>query len=113
MTGKITQIIGPVIDAQFPEDQMPALFNALEVDSKEGKRVFEVAKHLEPGLVRAVGLTSTDGLARGVEVKDTGKPISVPVGSQVLGKIFNVFGRSRNGSKRQQFCLGVLKRRDV
>ncbi len=102
-TGTITQIIGPVIDAKFPEDAMPALYNALEVDSKEGKRVFEVAKHLEPGIVRAIGLTSTDGLARGAEVTDTGKPISVPVGPQVLGKIFNVFGDTLNEDKPTKF----------
>src|SRR3989344_560807 len=104
--GKITQIIGPVIDVEFPEDQMPALYNALEIaaEGDEKKKVFEVAKHLEPGRVRAVGLTSTDGLARGTEVTDTGKPISVPVGSEVLGKIFNVFGDTLNeGANKTTF----------
>ena len=102
-TGKITQIIGPVIDAQFPEDKMPALYNALEVETKDGRRIFEVAKHLEPGLIRAIGLTSTDGLARGAEVTDTGKPISVPVGPEVLGKIFNVFGDTLNETTKTKF----------
>ena len=88
MIGKIVQITGPVIDAQFPEDKVPALGNALI----SGVVTFEVARHLEPGRVRAIALNSTDGLARGALVKDTGAPISVPVGKEVLGNIFNVFG---------------------
>jgi F-type H+/Na+-transporting ATPase subunit beta len=88
MTGNIIQITGPVIDAQFPVDKMPALGNALV----SGELTFEVARHLEPGRVRAIALNSTDGLARGTEVRDTGAPISVPVGKEVLGNIFNVFG---------------------
>ncbi len=90
--GKILQIIGPVIDAEFPENHMPALLNALSIDTDDGKIVLEVAKHLEPGKVRAVSLSSTDGLSRGQEVTDTGAPISVPVGPEVLGKLFNVLG---------------------
>jgi F-type H+-transporting ATPase subunit beta len=92
MKGKILQIIGPVIDAEFPEQNMPALYNALMVATDSGKIVFEVAKHLEPGRVRAIALGSTDGLYRGQEVLDTGAPISVPVGPKVLGKLFNVLG---------------------
>lgn len=95
MTGKIVQILGPVIDAEFPQDAMPALGNALT----SGEVVFEVARHLEPGRVRAIALKSTDGLARGAEVKDTGAPISVPVGRDVLGNIFNVFGEPLVGKK--------------
>ncbi len=93
--GVITQIIGPVVDVAFKEGNTPpALFNALEIKGGDGSVVIaEVAKHLEPGLVRAVCLAMTDGLRRGDEVIDTGAPIQVPVGTEVLGGIFNVFGR--------------------
>ncbi|HEY4482994.1 MAG TPA: F0F1 ATP synthase subunit beta [Candidatus Paceibacterota bacterium] len=94
--GKIVQITGPVIDAEFALDQVPALGNAL----KAGKITFEVARHLEPGRVRAIALNSTDGLARGTEVLDTGAAISVPVGKEVLGNIFNVFGEPLVGDAK-------------
>src|SRR3989344_2611325 len=96
MIGKIIQITGPVIDVQFLEDKVPALGNAL----KSREVTFEVARHLEPGRVRAIALNSTDGLARGMEVRDTGAPISVPVGREVLGNIFNVFGEALVGGKK-------------
>ncbi len=92
--GKIIQITGPVVDVEFQEDvKMPALLNALKIETTMGAIVLEVAKHLEPGRVRAVSLASTDGLYRGQEVSDTGAPISVPVGQEVLGKLFNVLGQ--------------------
>src|SRR3990167_3236085 len=94
--GKIVQITGPVIDAEFALDQVPALGNAL----KAGKITFEVARHLEPGRVRAIALNSTDGLARGTEVLDTGASISVPVGKEVLGNIFYVFGEPLVGDAK-------------
>ena len=95
MNGKIIQIIGPVIDVEFAEGvPMPAIYNALTTDGPNGLITFEVAKHLEPGRVRAISMGSTDGLARGTEVKDTGKPINVPVGPEVLCNIFNVFGKT-------------------
>lgn len=91
--GKIIQIIGPVIDVEFGENQpLPALLNALEIKTPAGRIVLEVAKHLEPGRIRAISLSSTDGLKRGDEVNDTGKPIMVPVGPEVLGKVFDVRG---------------------
>jgi len=91
--GHIIQITGPVVDVEFQEDvKMPALLNALKIETTMGTIVLEVAKHLEPGRVRAVSLASTDGLYRGQEVSDTGAPISVPVGQEVLGKLFNVLG---------------------
>ena len=90
--GKIIQIIGPVVDIEFEENKLPALLNALTIDTKNGKIVLEVAKHLEPGRIRAISLSSTDGLARGDEVKDTGEPIKVPVGPETLGKVFDVRG---------------------
>lgn len=94
-TGKIIQIIGPVVDIEFAENvALPALLNALEIKTKSGRIILEVAKHLEPGRIRAVSLASTDGLKRGDEAKDLGKPIQVPVGPETLGKVFNVTGET-------------------
>ncbi len=92
-TGIITQIIGPVVDVRFEDDQsMPELGNALHVKSGDRMIVLEVARHTEPGVVRAVALATTDGLSRGSKVEDTGAPLSVPVGNEVLGRMFNVLG---------------------
>lgn len=92
--GKIIQIIGPVVDIEFSAAETPAIYSALKIE-KDGKTiVFETIKHSEPGRVRAISLGSTDGLRRGDEVLDTGEPIKVPVGSEVLGNIFNVIGES-------------------
>ena len=97
--GKIVQIIGPVVDVEFGGgQQMPPIGNALEIvkrglpADRQEKIILEVARHLEPGRVRAVSLSSTDGLSRGAEVSDTGGFIKVPVGPEVLGRIFNVNG---------------------
>ncbi len=96
-TGKIIQIIGPVVDIEFNSgDILPELFNALEIESGDRKIIVEVAKHLEPGKVRAIAMSSTDGLRRGDKVKDTGAPISVPVGQKVLGNIFDALGNPLN-----------------
>ncbi len=101
MKGKVIQVIGPVLDVDFGEGAaMPSLFNALEVKGEKQTIVAEVAKHLEPGRVRAVAMASTDGLRRGDEVVDTGGPISVPVGPEVLGNVFDVLGNSLNDPKR-------------
>ena len=90
--GKLVQIIGPVIDVKF-EDQLPDIYNALEVYDDNGQKlVSEVHSHNGNNVVRAVAMTGTDGLRRGLEVVDTGKPIQVPVGRQTLGRIFNVLG---------------------
>ena len=95
--GKITQVIGPVIDAEFPSGQMPRIYNALKVEGKNpaGQDVAvtcEVQQLLGDNQVRAVAMSGTDGLVRGMEVTDTGAPISVPVGKGTLGRIFNVLG---------------------
>jgi F-type H+-transporting ATPase subunit beta len=92
--GKIVQIIGPVVDVRFEESQIPEIYNALEVSGRaaDNRLVLEVQQHRGEGLVRAVAMTSTDGLVRGQEVLDSGAPISVPVGEGVLGRIFNVIG---------------------
>jgi F-type H+-transporting ATPase subunit beta len=95
-TGKIVQVIGAVVDVEFADNQMPPLLQALEVkfnaEGAEKTIVLEVQQHLGDGWVRTVAMTSTDGLKRGMAVRDTGAPISVPVGEGVLGRIFNVLG---------------------
>ena len=117
MKGKIVQIIGPVVDVEFPEENLPAIYNALKVrhpEQREGSRkdsspaaqndvVLEVARHLGSGRVRAISLSSTDGLTRGMEVEDTDKPISVPVGKEVLGRLFNVLGNPIDNPKDNKF----------
>ena len=100
-TGKIVQIIGPVVDVEFPPDRLPAIYNALKIrrgangDSEE--ITAEVAQHLGESTVRAVSMQPTDGLVRGTEAEDTGQPISVPVGREVLGRILNVVGEPVDG----------------
>ncbi len=97
-TGKIVQIIGAVVDVDFSQTQMPAIYNALtvdyEIDGKPTQLVLEVEQHLPDGWVRTVAMSTTDGLKRGMDVIDTGAPISVPVGPKVLGRIFNVLGET-------------------
>ena len=91
--GKIISIRGVVVDAQFPEDETPKIYDALVLESKEvGKLTLEVEAILEPGLVRAVALDNVYGLRRGLKVQNTGKPIEVPVGEATLGRIFNIQG---------------------
>ncbi len=96
MKGIITQIIGPVVDISF-EEKLPALKNALKVTSDRGVITLEVAQHIGWNEVRAVAMSSTDGLTRGLEVIDTGSPISVPVGEAVLGRMFDVIGEPIDG----------------
>jgi F-type H+/Na+-transporting ATPase subunit beta len=91
-TGKITQIVGVVIDIEFSTDSLPAIYNALKVQHGDQTLTLEVAQHLSESSVRAISLGSTDGLARGTEVTDTGAPISVPIGDETLGRMFNVTG---------------------
>lgn len=94
--GKIVQVIGAVVDASFPSDNVPEILDAVTidyaVDGKDKQLTLEVQQHLGEGVVRAVAMSSTDGLVRGMEVKGTGAAISVPVGEAVLGRIFNVTG---------------------
>ncbi|MCC6970912.1 MAG: F0F1 ATP synthase subunit beta, partial [Phycisphaerales bacterium] len=96
--GTITQVIGSTFDAQFPEDQLPDIYNALEVkaQTKVGELflVGEVQQHLGGGRVRAVALGSTDGLRRGLSCVDTGSSVQVPVGENVLGRVFNLLGQA-------------------
>lgn len=96
-TGKITQIVGVVVDVEFTTDTLPAIYNALTLEHDGKKLTLEVAQHLSESSVRAVALSSTDGLERGVEVIDTGKAISVPIGEETLGRMFNVTGQPIDG----------------
>ncbi len=99
--GKITQVIGPVVDVKFEKD-LPAIYTALEVDASAGleqKLVLEVQQQLPGNTVRTVAMSSTDGLKRGAEVLDTGAPISAPVGKVTLGRIFNVLGDPVDGGE--------------
>ncbi len=92
--GKIKQIIGPVIDAEFESGKLPAILNALKVEHNKNEVIFEVAQHLGANQIRAIAMGSTDGMKRGMEVIDTGKSISVPVGEKVLGRMFDLLGRA-------------------
>src|SRR5215475_11830562 len=89
--GKITQVIGAVVDVQF-EDHLPAILNALETTNGGKRLVLEVAQHLGEATVRTVAMDSTEGLVRGQDITDTGEPIAVPVGDGTLGRIINVVG---------------------
>jgi F-type H+/Na+-transporting ATPase subunit beta len=96
--GKIVQVIGPVVDVAFPEEQLPAIFNGLfisnpAISDEPDNLVVEVAQHLGDNTVRTIAMDTTDGLVRGMPVKDTGQAIAVPVGKGVLGRIMNVVGR--------------------
>src|SRR6266511_973586 len=90
--GKIVQVIGPVIDVEFEPEQLPGLYNAVTVKVDSGQLVAEVEQHIGRNQVRAVAMSSTDGIVRGMEVVDTGQPITVPVGKPALVRIFNVIG---------------------
>ena len=95
--GKVTQVIGTVVDVEFPPEQMPAIYNALEAQLNGERLVLEVEQHVGNNRVRCLALGTTDGLARGVEAVDTGQPISVPVGEPTLGRLFNSLGEPIDG----------------
>lgn len=90
--GKIVQILGPVVDVRFEKSKIPAILNALELKYEGNKYVFEVAQHIGDNTVRTISMGTTEGLVRGLEVVDTGAPITVPVGKEVLSRMFNVLG---------------------
>ena len=99
--GHIVQVIGAVVDVAFPEGQLPNILNALEINNINNPNatdlVCEVAQHLGNNVVRTIAMDSTDGLVRGMEVVDTGKPIMTPVGKAAIGRILNVVGRPVDG----------------
>ncbi|HIZ56754.1 MAG TPA: hypothetical protein H9671_11280, partial [Firmicutes bacterium] len=90
--GTVVQIIGPVLDIRFSEENLPNLLHAIEVHNGDQKLIVEVAQHIGDGVVRCIAMSSTDGLVRGIEALDTGAPISVPVGPETLGRMFNLLG---------------------
>ena len=95
--GKVSAILGAVVDVSFEGQKLPEIYNALEIDFDGSKLVLEVAQHLGDSAVRTIAMDSTDGLKRGVGVVDTGKPISVPVGDKVLGRMFDLLGNTIDG----------------
>ncbi|MCT4607185.1 MAG: F0F1 ATP synthase subunit beta [Marinisporobacter sp.] len=107
--GKVVQIIGPVLDIKFSADHLPNLLNAIEINVEGNKIISEVAQHLGDDTVRCIAMSSTDGLVRGTEAIDTGAPITVPVGKETLGRIFNVLGEpidlKGSANEKQRFPI--------
>ena len=105
--GRIARVIGPVVDVEFPVDNMPEMYNKLECEITLGGETttlaLEVAQHIGDGMVRAISLKPTDGLVRGGQVRDTGEPITVPVGNATLGKVFNTTGDVLNLKEGETF----------
>ncbi len=96
--GKIVQVIGPVLDIRFADNELPDLLNAIEIKNGDRTLVAEVSQHIGGGIVRCIAMSSTDGLIRGTEAVDTGSPITVPVGEECLGHIFNLLGQPLDDS---------------
>ena len=92
--GRVSQVMGPVVDVYFEEGSLPSIYNALTMNIGERVLTVEVAQHIGDNVVRCIAMASTDGLKRGTPVTDTGKTISVPVGRSTLGRIFNVLGNT-------------------
>ena len=90
--GEVVQVIGPVLGFRFAHDELPALLNAIEIDNQGEKLIAEVAQQTGDNTVRCIAMNSTDGLVRGVKAVDTGGPITVPVGEECLGRVFNLLG---------------------
>ena len=98
--GTVTQVIGPVLDIRFADNQLPALLNAIEVPVGDKTVIAEVAQHIGDNVVRCVAMGATDGLQRGTEAIDTGAAISVPVGEDCLGRVFNLLGDPIDGGAK-------------
>jgi F-type H+-transporting ATPase subunit beta len=92
VVGKVVQVIGATIDAEYPEGHLPPIYNALKIDQGDIQLTLEVQQHLGGNRVRAVAMASTDGVVRNMDILDTGEPIKVPVGEEVLGRVFNLLG---------------------
>jgi F-type H+/Na+-transporting ATPase subunit beta len=107
VTGRVARVIGPVLDVEFPSDAMPEIYNALTVDVEMAGEThtltLEVAQHIGDGMVRAISLRPTDGVVRGSTVTDLGEPITVPVGDQTLGRVFNTTGEVLNLKEGETF----------
>ncbi len=96
-TGKIVQVIGPVVDIRFQQNALPSIRNAIRIEKEDGNVICEVTQHIGDDIVRCIAMSSTDGLVRGMNCIDTGNPIEVPVGDEVLGRMFNVLGEPIDG----------------
>ncbi len=92
--GKVVQVIGPVLDIRFEDGKLPELLNAIEIQNGDKKITAEVAQHIGDNVARCISMNATDGMVRGLEAVDTGSPITVPVGSECLGRIFNLLGQA-------------------
>ena len=97
--GRVVQVMGPVVDIRFPDKELPAIYNAIVIDAQASKNIHvhltaEVVQHIGDDVVRTVAMSSTDGVTRNMEARDTGKPITVPVGKGCLGRVFNVLGET-------------------
>ena len=103
-TGKVVQIVGPVLDIKFPKGHLPQLLNAVEVTYNGSKLVCEVEAQVGDDTVRCIAMSSTDGLPRGIEAVDTGEPIKVPVGQKTLGRIFNLLGNAIDDGETPTDC---------
>ena len=103
-TGKVTQVMGPVVDVRFNEGELPLIHNALTIPVNGKILTVEVAQHIGDNTARCIAMASTDGLQRGVDVTDTGAPISVPVGRETLGRIFNVLGDAVDNQPNPENC---------
>ena len=90
--GKVVQVTGPVLDIRFNEGELPALLNAIEIDNNGRRLVAEVAQQIGDNVARCIAMSSTDGLVRGMDAVDTGESITVPVGEECLGRVFNLLG---------------------
>ncbi|MBM6860268.1 F0F1 ATP synthase subunit beta, partial [Clostridium saudiense] len=92
--GKVVQVIGPVVDIKFDSDSLPNIYNKIEIEIEKEKLVTEVEQHIGDDIVRTISMESTEGLKRGMKAIDTGECITVPVGEEVLGRVFNVLGNT-------------------
>ena len=102
-SGKVVQVIGPVVDIKFDSDSLPNLYNAININLGEGILVCEVEQHIGDDIVRTIAMEATEGLRRGMDAIDTGKPIAVPVGENVLGRVFNVLGHPMDDDKGVEY----------
>ncbi len=98
--GKVVQVIGPVLDIRFEDGCLPELLNAIEIQNGDRKIVAEVAQHIGDNVARCISMNATDGMVRGMDAVDTGSPITVPVGDECLGRIFNLLGAGHRRSAR-------------
>ena len=102
--GKVCQVMGPVVDVRFENNELPAIYNALTMPIGDRTLTVEVAQHIGDNTVRCIAMSSTDGLQRGVDVTDTGSTITVPVGRETLGRIFNVLGDAVDNKPAPENC---------